>query len=138
MRPLPVPDRDSLPWWHGLGRHQLLVQRCGSCARLRWPPRALCGQCGSLEWEWQPTSGRATVASWIVNHHAFGDAFASPYVVVTARLDEQDDILVPGGYEGRSDGDGLVMGAALTAGYEDVEDDGGRSWTLLRWRPVTG
>jgi uncharacterized protein len=118
-------------------RRQLLVQRCDACARLRWPPRVLCGACGSFAWTWEPASGRATVVSWIVNHHPFGDAFPSPYVVVTGRLDEQDDILIPAGYAGPPDGGGLVIGAALAAGYEDVEGEDGRVWTVLRWEPGT-
>ena len=136
MRPVPTPDRDSLAWWEGMARRELLLQRCGSCARLRWPPRPLCGACGSFEWSWSPASGRATVASWIVNHHPFGDAFPSPYVVVTGRLDEQDDILIPGGYAGPPDGAGLFVGAPLIAGYEDVDGGDGRVWTLLRWQPA--
>ncbi len=131
MRPLPVPDRDSQPWWEAVGRHELLVQRCASCGRLRWPPRAICGECGGFDWEWQAASGRATVASWIVNRHAFGDAFPSPYVVVTARLDEQDDILMPGGYDGPGDGAGLAIGAPIVIDYEETE-----GFTLLRWRPA--
>ncbi|HVM66280.1 MAG TPA: zinc ribbon domain-containing protein, partial [Acidimicrobiales bacterium] len=115
MRPAPTPDRDGQPWWEGLARGELLVQRCERCGRLRWPPRALCGECGALEWAWQTASGAATVASWVVNHHAFGDAFPVPYVVVTGRLAEQDDILIPAGFEG--DRDALVMGAALVAGF---------------------
>ena len=135
MRPVPTPDRDSRPWWEAMARHELLVQRCGVCARLRWPPRALCGACGSFEWSWEPASGRATVASWIVNHHSFGDAIPSPYVVVTGRLAEQDDILIPGNYAGPPDGAGLAIGAPLSAGFEDLEADDGRVWTLLRWQP---
>ena len=100
MRPPPLPDRDSRPWWDALGHHQLLVEACVACGRLRWPPRVLCGACGSMEWDWTAASGRATVASWIVNHHPFGDAFPPPYTVVTARLQDQEDILVPGGYSG--------------------------------------
>ena len=136
MRPVPTPDRDSRPWWEAMARHELLVQRCGACARLRWPPRALCGDCGAFAWSWAPASGRATVASWIVNHHPFGDAFPSPYIVVTGRLVEQDDILIPGGYAGPPDGGDLVMGAPLDAGYEDVEAEDRGTWTLLRWQPA--
>jgi uncharacterized OB-fold protein len=136
VRPLPVPDRDSRAWWDALSRHQLLVQRCDSCARLRWPPRAICGACASFEWAWQATSGRAKVVSWIVNHHPFGEGVPSPYVVVTARLDDQDDILIPGGYSGPPDGEGLAIGATLTVDYEDVEVEDGRTGTLLRWRPL--
>jgi uncharacterized OB-fold protein len=93
---------------------------------LRWPPRALCGDCGALEWAWLQATGAATVASWVVNHHAFGDAFPVPYVVVTGRLAEQDDILVPAGFEG--DRDALVVGAPLVAGFEDAGDFVGLVW----------
>lgn len=126
MRPAPIPDRDGQPWWDALARHELVVQRCGACRRLRWPPRALCGECGALEWEWQAVSGRATVVSWVVNHHAFGDAFSLPYVVVTGRLDEQDDILIPAGFEG--DRGTLAAGSRLVAGYDDAE-----GFTALVW-----
>jgi uncharacterized OB-fold protein len=95
---------------------------------LRWPPRAICGECGALEWEWQQASGAASVASWVVNHHAFGDAFPVPYVVVTGRLGEQDDILVPARFEG--DREALSMGAALAAGFEDAGEFVGLVWRL--------
>jgi hypothetical protein len=71
-----------------------------------------------------------------VNHHPFGDAFPPPYTVVTARLQDQEDILVPGGYSGPADGRGLVMGAALVVDFEDLADEEGQQWTLLRWRPL--
>jgi hypothetical protein len=86
----------------------------------------LCGECGSLSWEWRAATGEATVASWVVNHHAFGDAFPVPYVVVTGRLAEQDDILVPAGFAG--DREALAMGAPLLAGFDDAG-----AFTALRW-----
>jgi uncharacterized OB-fold protein len=139
MTPRPLPDRDSRAWWDALSHHQLLLQACGSCGRLRWPARVICGACGSFESDWKAATGRATVASWIVNHHQFGEAFPSPYTVVTARLHDQEDILVPGGYGGPSDGSGLLIGAEISVDFEDLVE-GGESWTLLRWRlagPVT-
>lgn len=128
MRPVPVPDHDGEPWWDGIARHELLVQRCSACARLRWPPRAMCGECGGLAWQWQVASGRATVASWVVNHHSFSDAFPPPYVVVTGRLDDQDDILIPAGFQG--DRTGLMIGAPLVAGFEDAGAFTGLVWLL--------
>jgi uncharacterized protein len=137
-RPLPVADRDSMPWWAGLTEYELRLQRCDDCATLRWPPRALCNRCGSLDWSWMTASGQATVASWIVNHHAFSDAFAVPYVVVLARLDEQEDILVPGAYGGAPDGQGVRVGQRLVVAFEDVAvPEGADPMALLRWMPVT-
>ncbi len=137
-RPLPVADHDSTPWWAGLAEHELRLQRCCDCAMLRWPPRALCNRCGSLEWSWVAASGRATVASWIVSRHRFGDAFDVPYVVVMARLDEQDDIVVPGAYGGSPDGQGLCVGRHLVVAFDDVVvPERADPVSLLRWMPAT-
>jgi uncharacterized protein len=137
-RSLPVADRDSAPWWAGLAEHELRLQRCHDCATFRWPPRALCNRCGSLDWSWVAASGRATIASWIVNHHAFSDAFAAPYLVVLARLDEQDDILVPGAYGGAPDRRGLRVNQRVVAAFDDVAGpDGTDPVALLRWMPAT-
>ncbi len=137
-RPLPVADRDSMPWWEGVAEHELRLQRCRDCGTLRWPARALCNRCGALDWSWVAASGRAAVASWIVNHHAFTEAFAVPYAVVMARLDEQDDILVPGAYGGASDGHDLRVGKRLFVAFDDVDvPEGTDPISLLRWMPVT-
>ena len=137
-RPLPLADRDSTPWWTALAEHELRLQRCHDCGTLRWPARALCNRCGSLDWSWLAASGRATVASWIVNEHPFTDAFPVPYVVVMARLDEQDDILVPGAYGGAPDGHDVRVGGRLVVAFDDVAAaDGAGHMSLLRWMPVT-
>jgi uncharacterized protein len=148
MTILPMPDRDSAPWWEALGHHELTLQRCDECATLRWPPRELCNRCGSLNWQWVPATQQGTVASWIVNHHSFGAGAggrAAPYVVVLVRLDDQPDILIPGAWDGAPDGTGLRVGLRVVAGFEDVDlgdvddqlDTSGESdrVALLRWGP---
>ena len=90
---------------------------------------------------WEPATGRGTVASWIVNHHSFVPRVPSPYVVVLVRLDEQDDILMPGGWDGPGDGTGLTIGLPVEVGYDDVAVDGDtgpsqEAVALLRWRPA--
>jgi uncharacterized protein len=82
-----------------------------------------------------PVSGRGTIASWIVNHHRFSAAFDSPYVVVLVRLDEQDDLVIPGGWFGPEEGSGLAVGISVMAGFLDVTtDEGNEPVTLLQWR----
>lgn len=135
-RPMPVADLDSAPWWEALRRRELLLQRCDDCGRHRWPPRAVCNDCGSLAWQWLPASGGGTVASWTVSHHAFGPGIETPFVVVLVRLDDQDDIYIPGYVDGPSDGAGLEIGARVTVGFADFPSADGGSITLLRWNRV--
>ena len=129
-RPVPHADRDSAPWWEALARHELLMQRCTQCRTWRFPPRAICNRCGSFDHAWEPPSGRGTVASWIVNHHAFSTDFAPPYAVVTVRLDEQDDVLLIGSFVG--DPRQLRTGSKVAATFDDVAD----GVTLLSWLPA--
>lgn len=97
-RPRPVINRDNAGFWEGVARHRLLIQRCGSCARLRFPWLPGCNGCGSPEWDTVEASGEGTVYSYVVMHHppfpAFAvseraaDAGAVPYAVVLVELAE--------------------------------------------------
>jgi len=131
---LPRPDRDSSPWWAALARRELQVQRCDNCGRLRWPARALCNACHHVDATWIQVTGRGRVVSWTVNHRAAPEV-SVPYVVLLVSLDEQDDIHIPGFFDGPGDGTGLTIGAAVAAGFEKIADYTG-SATLLRWRLV--
>jgi uncharacterized protein len=131
---IPITDRDSRAWWDALARHELVLQRCATCATWRWPARAICGRCHSFEWAWEPVSGWGEVASWVVNHHAFSTAFASPYAVVTVRLAEQDDVQLVGSWQG--DIDALRIGLPVVAVFDDVAvPEGDPPVTLLSWAP---
>ncbi len=133
-RPYPVTDLDSSPWWEALRRREFVLQACTPCRRLRWPARAICNDCGSDEWTWTPACGLGTVASWTVTHRS-GPAGGERFVVVLVRLDDQDDILVPGYVDGPPDGSGLVIGLPVEVGFEDVEvGDAEDRLVVLRWR----
>jgi uncharacterized OB-fold protein len=130
-RPLPHPDRDSAPWWDALARREFVLPRCARCRAWRFPPRAVCNRCASFEFAWEPASGRGTVAAWVVNHHPFSADFTTPYVVLTVRLAEQDDVMLIGSYRGAPDE--LSAGMAVRAVFDDVENVDGASVTLLSW-----
>ncbi|HEX4016177.1 MAG TPA: OB-fold domain-containing protein [Frankiaceae bacterium] len=121
-RPLPQADLDSVDWWDALARHEFTLQRCTSCRTWRWPARALCNRCHSFEWTWEAASGEGEIASWVVTHHAFLPGFAAPYAVLTVRLAEQDDLLLPGSFAGAPDDPGLGVGARVRVGFDDLLD----------------
>lgn len=95
---LPVTDRGSEPYWSGLAEGRLVLQQCRACARRSWPPRPLCSSCQGEDLAWRPVEGTGEVYSWVVTHQVYGADFADlvPYTIVLVRLDEQEDILIPG------------------------------------------
>jgi uncharacterized protein len=129
-----MTDADSAPWWEALQRRELLVQCCEDCRRLRWPARSTCNDCGSSRGRWVPATGLGTVASWTVTHRT-GAVDAGQFVVVVVRLDDQDDIVMPGYIDGPADGAGLSIGLPVAVGFDEV-DVGRDGWRLvvLRWR----
>ena len=114
-----VDDPTSGPFWAGTARGELLVQACGSCGRWRMPPRPMCPHCRSLEVTWVPTSGRATVWSFVVTHPPLLPAYAelAPYNVITVALDEDPSIRFVGNLVTGPDGPiGEIDPATITIG----------------------
>jgi uncharacterized protein len=121
-KPRPEMTEDSRPYWEGLKRHKLLLQRCGACGRLRHYPRPLCDACHSFTCEWVEASGDARVHSWMVAHHPFHPSFRDdlPYTLVTADLAEGVRLLAPL-HDARSEM--LRPGRRLRVDFEDVDLD---------------
>jgi uncharacterized protein len=88
--PVPAPSAVSAPFWAATEKHQLMMQRCESCHRLAWYPRALCPRCGEFSLRWEQLSGRGVVYAVSVHHRAAHPAFADrvPYSVVLVDLEE--------------------------------------------------
>jgi uncharacterized OB-fold protein len=97
-RIIPMPDRDSGPYWAALAEGHLDLQHCRDCGHWTWPARPLCSGCQGENLAWEPVKGTGEVHSWIITHQVYAPSLADlvPYVTVLVRLDEQDDILIPG------------------------------------------
>ena len=94
-RPLPEGDAALAPFFAAAREHRLVVQRCGGCGALRFPPRELCSGCLSTEASWTQVSGRGEIFSYNVMHQIYHPAFASeaPYAVVVVKLAEGPKII---------------------------------------------
>jgi uncharacterized OB-fold protein len=127
-RTLPTPDRDSAPYWQALAEGRFLMQRCRACARWTWPARPICSGCHGFDLEWIEASGGGEVYSWVVTHQPYGPDLARlvPYTVALVRVDEQDDILIPGRYVGTTE---VRQGLRVQARPEPATDDIG----VLTW-----
>jgi uncharacterized OB-fold protein len=90
LKPLPVIDNWSRPFWQAARDGQLRVQACTACGHLFFPPGPVCPKCLGDALEWRQMSGRGTVESWVVFHQAYYKGFADelPYNVAMVRLEE--------------------------------------------------
>jgi uncharacterized OB-fold protein len=84
-----VDDVDAAPFWDAARAGRLVVQECGHCQTLRFPPRPSCS-CLSGEATWREMSGNARIWSWCISHAPTLPAFAlrTPLVIAVVELEE--------------------------------------------------
>jgi uncharacterized OB-fold protein len=89
--PTPLLTATNRPYWEAAREHRFLLQRCRSCASWIYPISVACQSCGGVDdYDWTAPSGRATLSSWVIYHHAF-DPFEQadvPYPVAEVELAE--------------------------------------------------
>jgi uncharacterized OB-fold protein len=132
-----VDDPESAPFWQGCARGELLVQSCGSCGARRMPPRPMCPACRSLEVRWEPTSGRASIWSFVVPHPPLLPAYqeVAPYNAIVVALEEDPAIRFVGNLVAGPDGPinevdpaTIEIGEPVRVVFQRVEDV-----SLPRW-----
>lgn len=135
---LPVIDEYSQPFWDGALDSDLRIQACGSCERLRFPPRPMCPHCQSRAVQWRTVSGRGTIYSFVVPHPPLLPAYAAvaPYNVALVTIDEDPLIRLVGNVVADTDAPinsvdpaALQIGAAVRAVFPRVSAD----VAMLRW-----
>lgn len=132
--PVPVPDRDSGPFWEACREHRLIAQRCSACGRWRWPPAGVCPQCQRRENEWSPLSGRGTVTAYVIARRAMHPAFESrlPYTIVWVAPDEAPEHVVMLGNLLECHPEDVRVGMPVQVAFEDLP--GGA--TLPQFKPL--
>jgi uncharacterized protein len=95
QKPLPTITSLNRPFWEGLKRRELRMQKCDGCGLIWYPPSPLCPDCWSRGFTWTKLSGRGRVNSWVVFHQAYFRSFERhiPYNVVEIELAEGPRIL---------------------------------------------
>jgi len=119
---VPEPTADTRPYWDGLMAGKFLLQRCGDCGKVRFYPRPVCDACYSMKAEWVEGSGRGTVHSWTVTHHAFHPGFKGdlPYLLLTVDLEE--GVRMQAQARGIAQ-DQVQVGMKVKVGFERVKED---------------
>lgn len=83
----PTPTPETQHFWEGTRNHELLLQRCVDCGTVYFPPRPFCPTNGSRNVEVVKASGRATLASYMINHRQH-PSFDGHYAIALVRLEE--------------------------------------------------
>jgi hypothetical protein len=129
-KPAPHPSDLTRPYWGGTAQGRLLLQHCAACGKPRHYPRWICDACHAFEAVWKEASGRGSVHSWTVAHHAFHPAFVGelPYTLVVVDLEEGVRAL---GRYAEPSGAGLRLGMPVRVTFEP----GGGGFALPRFAP---
>jgi uncharacterized protein len=86
--------QDSLPFWAGLTRGEIVTAWCDACDRGIWPPLSHCPACLSPSTRTRSLGSRGSVYSFSVVHQ--GDpafAGAEPYVLAYVTVDNGPTIM---------------------------------------------
>jgi uncharacterized protein len=87
---VPVSTAETAQYWEGCRRHELLLQRCASCATHQFYPRLICAHCSGRVLQWARASGRGRLKTFTIVRRAVSAAYAAevPYVVALVELEE--------------------------------------------------
>jgi uncharacterized OB-fold protein len=121
IRPAPILTEDNHVFWDAAAQERLVAQRCGSCGRLRHPPRPMCPHCHSLEHDTMELSGAGTVYSYAVLHHPRNPNFAYP--LVTALVDLAEGVRMVSNLVGVEPADAHI-GMSVQVSFEPTAGDG--------------
>jgi len=127
----PTPSIDSQPYWDGLKEHKLKLQKCANCGKIRHYPRPVCDSCWSMEVDWIEASGKGTVHSWTVSHHAFLPAYKKELPLILVTVDLEEGVRMNSQLRDSKPED-LKLGMPVEVIYEDATDD----LTLPMFRPA--
>jgi uncharacterized OB-fold protein len=82
-------DPADLPFWQGCREGRLMLHRCEICQRSYWPA-SRCIDHGDTAMGWVAGSGRGSLYTYTVLHHAYTSSMKDklPYVVAVIKLEE--------------------------------------------------
>jgi len=132
-KPLPIINEDNAQYWRYARKRELRMQQCTRCEHIRFPASFVCPQCHAVEADWVRLSGKGTLYSYIIYHHAYHPAYREdlPYAVGIVQLVEgprMESSIVGCRLED------LKIDMPLEVIFEEVADE----VTLPKFRPQSG
>jgi len=132
QKPLPAISSLNKPYWEGLRRRELRLQKCDACGKVWYPPSPLCSGCWSRKFSWTRLCGRGRVNSWVVFHQSYYRGYDNelPYNVAEVELEEGPRLLTNLMQVGYAE---IRAGMAVEIVFDDVTDE----ITLAKFKPRT-
>ncbi len=121
VRPVPVPDALSAPFWQAAARHELTLAQCAKCGEVTLPPDVTCPHCHTTEpdFAFVPVPGTGRVRTWTVIRRSFLAGFENPFVLVDVELDGHSDLRIVARLLDGADVP-LTIGARVAVEFEDI------------------
>jgi uncharacterized OB-fold protein len=121
-RPMPVPTRESQPYWDGMREGRFMLQHCASCGKVRHYPRPVCPHCFSMECEFKEAPTGGALHAWTVCHHPFNFFFKAEAPYIVALVDMDAGVRVNAPLQG-VDAAGLKIGQKVRLQFEPVSQE---------------
>jgi uncharacterized OB-fold protein len=94
FRVLPRVTKRNAHFWQGGADGRLHLLRCRRCGRYAHPPAPRCPGCLSRDVAPEAVSGRATVATFTLNHQPWVPAPDHPYCIAIVELEEDPSVRI--------------------------------------------
>ncbi|CAO3435423.1 Zn-ribbon domain-containing OB-fold protein [Azospirillum doebereinerae] len=120
IRPSPVPNADTRPYWDAAGRGELAYRQCRDCGKPQFPPGRVCRHCHGEALDWRISSARGTIHSFTIVHRAPTPAFTAPYAILLVDLEEGFRIMT--NVRHTADAAGLGIGLPVRIVFEPAGD----------------
>ena len=117
----PRPTPETMHFWEGTKKHQLLLQRCRDSGKTYFPPRPVSPGDGSTNIEIIEAKGRARLVSYMINHRQH-PSFKSPYAIAVVQL-EEGPFMMTNIVNCEQTPEALELDMQLEVVFEDVTDE---------------
>ncbi len=117
-------------FWQGGEAGELRFWRCQDCTTYIHPPQPICPNCYSKHLAVEAVSGRATLATYSINHQPWMPGPALPYVVAIVEIDEQPSVRLTTNLV-NCPHDQIQSGMAVQVVFEHHADPEGDVWLPL-------
>ena len=132
--PRAEPDGLSAPYWEGLRKNRLLVQRCGRCSTWQFGPEWLCHSCHAFDPGWVEIEPNGLIYSWERIWHPSHASLRTQgaYLAVLVEIPHAGGIRMVGNLLG-DPMQTVSIGASVQGSFEH-HPDSDRSYSLLHWK----